>query len=230
MTNSLGLDDDLDGVDLVRDIEAAFGCRFSDAELEQCRTVGDLFDAVAAHLPDDACEGRCATAMTFYRLRRAFQPQISTKLRPCTPIAVLSTIPTKEIHRIIEKDCHFRAPISGIVDLLGLAALILLFPVPIIVVASGDLWWLAIASAALGYAVLVMAPTRLRTDIATFGDLVRIVSSRNIGLLASEGARLRAQEAWEALKEILADHSSLPIAKQDIARQTLILDPKYARR
>ncbi|MCV3765985.1 acyl carrier protein [Rhizobium sp. TRM95796] len=227
MTNSMGLYGDGDESELLEDVEEAFGCRFNEFELEHVRTVGDFFNAVAAKLPAGAAEGRCATAMTFFRLRRALQPRIGTKLRPHTPITVLSSIPTREIHRIIEKDCHLRAPFLEL-PLLGYAALVLMIAAPITILVSGYSWWLAITSAVLACAVLKIAPIRLPSRIATFGDLARIVSSKNIRLLADEGARLREQEAWDALKEVLADHTSL--LKQEITRQTLIIAPKHVRR
>jgi hypothetical protein len=86
MSSSLGLSGDLDDVDLVEDIEAAFGLRFSDDEIERCSTVGHLFELVENKLPD-ASFGGCATAMTFYRLRRGLQIRVTAELRPMTPIS-----------------------------------------------------------------------------------------------------------------------------------------------
>jgi len=40
MTSSLGLAGDLDDVELIQDVEAAFGVRLGDDEIEQCSTVG----------------------------------------------------------------------------------------------------------------------------------------------------------------------------------------------
>ena len=74
MKASLELAGDLDDVELVEDIEKAFGVRLPDGELSNCHTVGDLFDLVLARIPDrSATADRCATAMCFYRLRRAVQ-------------------------------------------------------------------------------------------------------------------------------------------------------------
>lgn len=80
MSSSLGLQDDLDDIDLIEDVEGAFGFQLSDCDLSHCRTVGDLFELVKARLPTRGLVGNCATAMTFYRLRRAIQPRITHHL------------------------------------------------------------------------------------------------------------------------------------------------------
>lgn len=51
MTSSLGLAGDLDDVDLVEDVEAAFSIRLGDDEISRCSTVGQLFELIEARLP-----------------------------------------------------------------------------------------------------------------------------------------------------------------------------------
>ena len=50
MRKSLDLDGDLDQVELILDLEEIFAIKFTDAELEACRTAGDLNDIVWRHL------------------------------------------------------------------------------------------------------------------------------------------------------------------------------------
>src|SRR5690606_30928962 len=110
MPSSLGLAGDLDDVAMLEDVEAAFGFRASDDELARCRTVGDLFEVINSRLPSEGFAGSCATAMCFYRLRRAIQPRISIGLRPTTPIEELRSLSVRDLHRIIEKECGLRPP------------------------------------------------------------------------------------------------------------------------
>ncbi len=49
--NSLGLAGDLDGVELVEDIDRAFDIRPPADELTRCNSVGDLFELVNKRLP-----------------------------------------------------------------------------------------------------------------------------------------------------------------------------------
>jgi hypothetical protein len=68
---TLGLDDDLDGVEIAQSLEASFGAKFSNKEAEDCRTVGDIFTLLQSHLVrDHRSSSGCASAMAFYRLRR----------------------------------------------------------------------------------------------------------------------------------------------------------------
>ncbi|HSG69337.1 MAG TPA: acyl carrier protein, partial [Planctomycetaceae bacterium] len=67
----------LDIVELVMEVEDAFGIQIPDKDYEQIRTVGDLHDYIVRHRqpPDveDSNKARvCLTSATFLRLRRAF--------------------------------------------------------------------------------------------------------------------------------------------------------------
>jgi len=225
MSSSLGLQGDLDDVEMIQDVEKAFGFRLSDGDLSRCRTVGDLFELVEAHLPASGLEGNCATAMAFYRLRRAIQPRIDTALRPTTPISALSTIRVHDLHRIVKEECGLRPPMQYI-SFWGCAALIAIPALPVGALVLGLGWWVAFLSALLAIIAYRKTSIRLPDTILTFGDLVRLVSSRSVGALAKQGARLRASEAWDAFKDIIADHTLLP--KEAISPATLLLHPKLA--
>jgi len=103
----------------------------------------------------------------------------------------------------------------------GCVALMLIGAVPLASVTLGATWWLAAASALPAIALYAVTPIRLPADIANFGDLVRRVTDRSIGLLQAKGARLREPEAWAAFKGIVADHTVLP--KDEIRPDTLLL-------
>lgn len=67
----------LDIVELVMEVEDAFGIQIPDEDYEQIRTVGDLHDYIVRHRqhPDveDSNKARvCLTSATFLRLRRVF--------------------------------------------------------------------------------------------------------------------------------------------------------------
>ena len=87
MTNTLGLDDDLDGVMLLKEIEESFDLRVPDKDAERMERVGDFYDWLVDNV-DPHCDGKkCASAMTFYRLRGAIrrlgfdiEPTPATKL------------------------------------------------------------------------------------------------------------------------------------------------------
>lgn len=223
MTSSLGLVGDLDDVDLVEDVEAAFGVRLADDEIERCSTVGQLFELINARLPEMLSGQSCATAMCFYRLRRALQPHCAIALKPKTSITELGGVPVRKLHRIIETECGLRPP-PQYITLWGCLALLLVVALPFGLFAIGMPWWVALPSAAIGIGLYWLAPIQLPGEVETFGDLVKIVSSRSIGALAGQGARLGPKEAWQAFADVLSDHTQL--SKGEIVPETLLLAPK----
>lgn len=225
MSSSLGLQDGSDDLEMIEDVEEAFGFRLSDCDLNHCRTVGDLFELVEARLPTSGLEGSCATAMAFYRLRRAIQPRIGIALRPGTSISVLSTIRVGELHRIIKEECGLRPPVQYI-SFWGCVTLLAIFALPVAALVLGLSGWIPVLFALLAMSVCCKMLIRLPDTMLTFGDLVRSVSSRSVGTLAEQGARLRASEAWGAFRDILSDHTLL--SKEAIAPETLLLHPKLA--
>ena len=64
MANTLGLDDDLDGVELVRDSEKAFEIKIANNEAERLLTVGQLYDLLLSKIPVDDAQRKCASAMS----------------------------------------------------------------------------------------------------------------------------------------------------------------------
>jgi len=72
MMNTLGLDDDLDTIEVVSNLETSFSVRLTDAEVSAWRTVGDIYSTLRSRVSNSGKRGgRCATATTFHRLRRA---------------------------------------------------------------------------------------------------------------------------------------------------------------
>lgn len=225
MTSSLGLAGDLDDVELIQDIEAAFNIRLADDEISRCSTVGQLFELIEAHLPKMPSGQSCATAMCFYRLRRALQPHSAIALKPKTSISALSAVPVRKLHQIIETECGLRPP-PQYITFWGCLALLLVVTLPFGLFAVGMPWWVALPSAAFGIGLYRRAPIQLPDEVETFGDLVKIVSSRSIGALAGQGARLGPKEAWQAFTDVLSDHTQL--SKGEIGQETLLLAPKEA--
>lgn len=225
MTSSLGLAGDLDDVDLVEDVEAAFSIRLGDDEISRCSTVGQLFELIEARLPQMPSGQSCATALCFYRLRRALQPHSAIALKPKTSIATLGAVPVQKLHQIIETECGLRPP-PQYITLWGCLALLLVLALPLGLFAIGMPWWVAIPSAALGIGLYRRAPIQLPDEVETFGDLIRVVASRSIGALAGQGARLGPKEAWQSFTDVLSDHTQL--SKDEIGPETLLLAPKKA--
>lgn len=224
---SLGLLGDLDDVDLIEDIEEAFGYRLSDDDIERCVTVGDLFALVEKGLPDgDSAANICATSMCFYRLRKALQPRTATALRPKVKIDALGRLSVRHLHRIIHTECSLRPP-PPYMSWWGVLALAGVITAPAVLLFLGFPWWLVTLSALPPIALYRATPICLPKEVTTFGDLVRVVASRSIGILARQGARLGPIEAWAAFRDVVAVHTRLP--KEQITPDVLLLAPRKSR-
>ena len=110
--NTLGLDDDLDTFKVVSNLETSFGIRFTDAEGSAWRTVGDIYNTLRSRVSNSGKRaGRCATAMTFHRLRRAFSDlSIDTRLRPDTPVKGITSLTAKALSTQISARSGLRLP------------------------------------------------------------------------------------------------------------------------
>ena len=113
-------------------------------------------------------------------------------------------------NRIIEAKCGLR-PSPQNIAFWGCLALLLVLSLP---------------SVALGIGLYRLAPIQLPGEVETFGDLVEIVSSRSIGALAGQGARLGPNEAWRALTDVLSAHTQL--SRGQIGPETLLFSSRPA--
>jgi hypothetical protein len=71
MLKTLGVDDDLDPVEVVIEIEKAFDIEISASEAEAIFNVGQLFDLLRGKVQAGDANRKCASAMAFYRIRCA---------------------------------------------------------------------------------------------------------------------------------------------------------------
>ena len=226
MMNTLGLDDDLDMVEVGSNLEASFSIRFTAAEFGAWRTVGDIYSTLRSRISNSGKRaGRCATSMTFYRLRRALSDlSLDTRLRPDTPVKGLTTLTAKRLFKQISVRSGLRLPRpkvalcgtlgawSILVSLIGLLTTAVFVPH----------WWLVpMLAAALGIMLHRLDPGEVPLDCQTLGDLSRKVAGLNFGKLSNEGAELHDKDLWNALVEVLSEDTFLP--KLEIGPETLLL-------
>jgi len=186
MRNTLGLDDDLEGVELVQNLEAAFGVKFSSRETEACGTVADIFALLTARFSAKGVRNQgCASAMAFYRLKRAFKDAgTSLTLAPTSRLDEISSLPPKVLFRKVRAHSGLRLPniqsgrlgsagfcviLLGAAAVLGQAVLhsrLVLFPV---------------AVAAIGGILMRMDRGAFPDACQTLGDLARKVAGLNLG-------------------------------------------------
>lgn len=98
MKGSLDLVGDGDDLDVVRDVERAFGIRITDEEAEATLTVGQLFDLIQAKCGSARAQV-CLSQIAFYRLRRVLSPDDKAAITPQTPVAVVRKLDEHSIGR-----------------------------------------------------------------------------------------------------------------------------------
>lgn len=214
------LDLDGDDDDLVREVEQAFGIRFSWGELRGCHTVGDLEAALLRHYPASEERGACASQMAFYRLRRWMRDQSGAPLdiRPATRLEGLLNFSQKACLKAIKRDLGFSA--TGQFSRLG-CGLFLLAAVGLVgwAVVTRQAWPL---SAILLAAFMLPLVDRGEWGSMTVGDLARKVATANQGLLAEAGADRRRETIWRTLREIVGQAAERAPEPDRIARETTL--------
>lgn len=101
---SLNLGGDGDEIELAENFERAFALKFTNAELENCHTVGDMDELVWQKLRNRYGQNaRYMSAMTFYALRRVLRQHAGgVRIAPSTPLGELPISP-KLLVKLLEK-------------------------------------------------------------------------------------------------------------------------------
>ena len=223
---SLNLDDD-DATGALSDLERSLGFRFGDDELTACRTVGDIHRVIARRLADSGGDA-CASAMAFYRLRRALTPYADgEKLRPSSVLAEVIRVPPKRLFKKIEAETGLHLPqaTSSWLGRLAFAVMVaaLLGIIPVHVLHPGwTLFTILLIPASIW--TLSIDPGRFAEDCRTLRDLAKTTAALNFGHLLDAGARPRPADQWEVLTEVFSEYSALP--KPEITAEMLILPAK----
>ncbi|MEO7277755.1 MAG: hypothetical protein ABIW33_07020 [Sphingomicrobium sp.] len=223
MANTLDMDPEWGGIDLIEEVEGAFGIKVADKEAEGCWTVGDLYEVIRAHTPNwDEQDGPCASSAVFYRFRRALAPEDEREVSPRSALLDAGTS-TRRLFDRLRRETRLRLPteeataiglVGGWMCLLGfIGGLVALFT------GAWALTGLGALVVVLGVLLLRVDPARLPIGVATVGDLVRRTVPLNAQDLAETGAR--PPDRWAILVALAAEHGSLP--PDEIGPDTFLL-------
>jgi hypothetical protein len=238
MLTTLGLDDDLDGVEIVCALETTFEVKFSDAEAVAVFTVGDMFDLLRHKI--DAAGRKCPSAMAFYRLRRAWNELgIDVGRAPSDDLTRLLRVYTRALVRSLEARSGLRLPppAFGLVGKIGVAFALggMLGCLALLVCKVAAIWlpipindWSALVPIAtlfggwiIGSVLMRFDAGRLPSDCRTLGALAAKSAKLSYGRLVKQGGDARDKVLWRALVDNLAEFTKLPA--DQIARETYFL-------
>jgi hypothetical protein len=165
MANTLDLDPEFGGIDLIDEVEAAFGIKVEDEEAERCWTVGDLYQVIYARTPNwTEQDGSCASSAVFYQFRRVLAPEDKRLLSPRAPLQSTG-MSAQPLFNLLRQKTNLRLPtetptaigiIGGWMCLVGfIGGLMALF--------SAAWAWsgIGVAVVALGVVLLRVDPARL---------------------------------------------------------------------
>lgn len=234
MLKTLGLDDDLEPVEVVISLEKAFDVAITHREAEAIFNVGQLFDLLRAKVQPSDANRKCSSAMSFYRIRRALDDlHIGIGRAPWSDLSPLNRVYTKSLVRSIEEQSGLRLPrpalgpmgwtgaafiATGILgSFVWLVAGLLLKPPPTAIVAV----CLFFGGLVTGFALMHFDAGRLPTACRTLGDLAAKAANLSYGRLVKQGADTRDDRVWKAMVEILSDVANVPADR--VARETLFL-------
>jgi len=225
MPNTLGLDDDLDDVELLQSLEQTFALRFSQSDAGTFYKVEDIYGFLRDHVEANGLDKRCATSLAFYRLRRALGHRVSGEvLRPSIELAPFAGRSANRLFQKLAHETGLRMPransgwIANVGALLCLAALLAILPAAIL----GWSYWIPVSLFAAAIAAMKNDPGKLPTDCRTLGDLSERVAGLNFAQMQKLGARTRDKDIWNAMVEVMAQHSILP--REQIQPETLLLE------
>lgn len=243
MLKKLGLDDE-DAIDVLVELEKALDVKIANAEAAAIYTVGDLFDLLRGKMQAGETGQKCASAMAFYRVRRALsslRPDVGRS--PSANLSPLRRVYTKSFVKLLEDRSGLRLPrpdlggigwvgiaclsvgIFGTLAMMFLAFLTTFLGSPLIgehLISANFL-----AGTVVGLAFLTVDRGRLPKTCGTLGALAASAARRSYGRLVQQGAEARDSSIWNALVEPLADMACVPA--DQIGRDTDILQRSSER-
>jgi hypothetical protein len=227
MPNTLGLDDDLDGVEVVLSLERIFDIKVSIEEAARVITVGDFYDLLLRKIIPNEADRKCATAMTFYRLRDALkQLGYGAKLTPASSVLFLERGRTKSNLKRLEKQSGLQMPEAAPTRSSSLPALACLLATTAGVFSLQPGILSALAGLLIGLLVALVAVVVVsnidpgKLPCVTLAELTKMTAPLNYGRLVKMGARHRKEDIWEHLVEALSRYG---LPKSEITHETYFL-------
>lgn len=197
------------------ELQQVFDIKLTQADVGDWRTVGDIYDTLVALLADRRDGDRCATAMSFYRVRTALGGRAAAVDRH-TPLAPLVGENPRRWRRSIARAMALRMP-SFVLTGLGTVALLISIAAVVVLIGaaiarSGTVIIVAVLVTGAAIAMVRADKCRVPEHLRTLGDFAQAVARANLGTLADQGARLRDRDIWDALCAIIADETGVAAA------------------
>lgn len=218
----------LDTVELIMEIEEAFGIAIPDAEAEKIQTMGHAYHYVLSRMEGPLTTSGCLSAAAFYRVRRQLMGRFRVERRRIRPASALEDlIPRerrKDAWRQLGEALGWRLPElarPGWVWFVWLAALVGLMAIEMV---AWGRWagfapeaavpvFIGLLVGAIALGVSIFNLTRPLATVLPAPDLrglIPMVVSANIGTLRINNPQgWNSREVWEALVTIVAEQAGV---------------------
>jgi hypothetical protein len=212
---------------LLEEIQLSFWIDFTERDIIEATTVGDLFDQILKKMGQFESP-RCLTSAAFYRLRRSLAEVSGVDRRSITHATVLRNLVPPSMRRnwweAIETNLRLRLPAlrpswPALFAYWSAATV----AVVAIVVGLSRSWEgkfiMSLALLVLSWG-LVWVASHLRQEfpVETLEELVRRVVTLNQQKLTREAGGSTRDQAWAAFLELVSGISGIPVAS--ISRET----------
>ena len=223
-----------DGIALLARLEALLGITITGDEAEAVSSVGDLHKLLMVKALDGG--ETCATAMMFYRLRRALRGMgAGGAIVPATPLTQLQVASPRQALKELAARTGLACPLPAAtlldIGLLLLAALGVVACLVFALLGSAYAAWMWLSAGAVVLLVIQQwrAPGLYPVGLETVGALARRVAALNQTRFASGRARSDASTLWSILVETILEvgHSTHDeIGRDDIGPDAVFSKPR----
>ncbi len=216
-----------DTCDLVSTIEDSFGIKFTQDELIHAQTLGTMAQTLY-NKSEHPVGPQCLSAITFYKLRRAFIHLFDARraeISPATSLYELMPWKTRNKQwRDIQDYLHYALPqlgwplwLLGFALLLAVSILYVLFNFKVLsaIAAASVLVGIVGFISVLVLVCVVLNPLarEFPRGCVTFGDLTKLVLARNYGNIAAKGGGSSENELMQALLQLVAAETAADLQK-----------------
>lgn len=206
MTNSPDLDYP---VDISSPVYDAFGVRLY--RVNEYRTLGDVHRTLVAAFAEQR-GGKCATAMAFFRLRRALGRRRG--LAPSLDLETLAPRRASGFLKALGRQTGLTMPEAHGDTVQNIGAILMIGSVlagaGLLTSEPSDYLWIVLAVFALGGAIASLGGSKFYESTRTLGRLAGRVAALNFGRLVKQGAHAGPDQLWAALVEIAGLYTDIP--------------------
>ena len=226
----------LDSVELVMEVEEAFGFSIPNEDAAVLVTVGQLYDYIMAHRFEGRQQG-CLTSVAFYRLRRALMSVLEiarSNVRLSSDLNAIIPTRRRQVWSDLQEAIGLRLPelvrpiqVTAMATAVGFAlgGIAMFVPgragTPLDGTLAIALFTTIVAMHLLFQATKPLA-VMFRSEFATVGGLTKCILQKNHGAISDDCQLANAEEVWNTLRAIVVEQ--LGVRPDDVTKDARFVE------